>query len=170
MSYARRMASLRVWPIVLGLVGGCTTQSTYYPPGGGDDTGWSPPSSSGGGGYYGCRQASDCQSFGQQYVCARDGECIDSTDARLVRIGWTLKTATPDATTCAAQPTLALTFTDTSTGEWTGFAPVPCSEGKFTIDIFPKRFDQVMLSPAWGIDGPSTEFTADGTAMLDLPY
>ncbi len=167
------MRGTPVWPLVLTLVGGCFTQSTSEPPpyeppngwsGGGNDGGGG---GGGGGGYYGCRQDTDCSTC---FVCARDGECIAAADAHAIRISWTMKSAEPDATTCTAQPTLALTFTESASGDWTGFAPVPCSEGKFSIDKFPKRFDQVMLSPAWGVDGPTTEFGSDGTATLDLPY
>ncbi|MFT3700464.1 MAG: hypothetical protein QM831_45390 [Kofleriaceae bacterium] len=173
------MALPRVWPIVLGLVGACITQSSSDPPyyGGGDDGGggWSGGSDSGypsgGTTYYGCQSDTTCSSeYGSGYVCARDGECALATDVRSIRVSWTLQSAPADSTSCAAQPTLALTFTEAATGDWTGFAPVPCSEGSFFVDKFPKRFGTVMLSPEWGVNGPNTTFNSDGTATLDLPY
>jgi hypothetical protein len=181
MSYRRPMSALRVWPLVLGLMGGCLTQVSqppnsgddYYPPngGGGDDGGWgSGEGGTGGSSGYGCHADTDC---GGTYVCARDGECLTKDSVRVIHVVWTLDQQAASATSCATAPTpLELSFADQFGGSTFGFAPVPCVEGKFTIDKMPTIYTDVALGPEYGAGtgGATGKFDATGTATLDLPY
>ena len=180
MSYRRPMSALRVWPLVLGLMGGCLTQVSQ-PPNGGDD--YYPPYDGGGGGWgsgtggtggtggYGCHADTDCG--GANYVCARDGECLTKDNVRVIHVVWTLDQQAASQTSCAAAPTpLELSFADQFGGSTFGFAPVPCVEGKFTIDKMPTIYTNVALGPEYnyGAGGATGTFDATGTATLDLPY
>jgi len=173
MSYLSRMTSLRVLPIVLGLLGGCVTggDDTSY---GGDESGWG----DGAGGYGGgtgawCEQDTDCAGSGQ--VCARDGECLAAADVRVIHVSWTVSGQPASATTCTAAPDLMLTFSIEDYGNSNeydfGFAPVPCAEGKFTIDKMPTSYEYVDLvrnmDESGGSDG---SFDGSGDVSLDLPY
>jgi hypothetical protein len=108
----------------------------------------------------------DSQCSGQ--VCARDGECIDSSDVRGVKVLWTLNGAAADATTCASTPDFYLEFYDTTYGYDFGYAPVPCMQGQFFIDKIPTRYTAV------GLSSDSTTFTqtqsidASNQASFDL--
>ena len=75
------------------------------------------------------------------------------------------------AQTCASAPHLDLTFIDPN-GDQFGFSPVPCAEGKFTIDKMPSFYQTVELSRTgdYGESGASGYFDTDGTVALDLGY
>lgn len=173
MSYRRPMSALRVWPLVLGLLGGCLTTVTQPP--GGDDYG----GGYGGGGWgsgeggtggttgYGCHADADC---GSSYVCARDGECLTKDSVRIIHVVWTLDHEPASQASCASAPApLELSFSDQFGGSTFGFAPVPCVEGKFTIDKMPDLYTDVAFGPQYGTAVTGT-FDATGTATLDLPY
>jgi hypothetical protein len=179
MSYRRPMSALRVWPLVLGLLGGCLTTVTQpsgggddYPPyqGGGDDGGWgSGEGGSGGSSGFGCHADADC---GGTFVCARDGECLTAANVHVIHVVWTLDQQPASQASCATIPApLELSFTDQD-GATFGFAPVPCVEGKFTIDKMPTSYTSTSLYPEYNYDagGANGYFDATGTATLDLPY
>jgi hypothetical protein len=160
---------------LLGLplvVAGCLIESpssddtTYYPPP--DNSGWgSGYGGSGGTTSYGCDSDSEC---GSNYVCARDGECLSSTSVRIIHVNWTMNGQPASTTTCSHSPDLAVTFGDAS-GDVFGFAPVPCSAGRYTIDKFPTRFTRVELARDGEYSGGvSASFDAMGNATLDLHY
>ncbi len=125
-----------------------------------DDGGWM---GSGGDPISGCRQDTEC---GAQ-VCARDGECYPATSIRLVTTTWTVRGEPANATSCAAHPDLSIRFA-TSNGASFGFAPVPCRNGKFTIDKLPLSFTRVELAIDGGGLGTSASITSTGDTTIDL--
>jgi hypothetical protein len=154
----------------LGLIAGCAQQQSdpppdypppYYPPGGGGGGGGPPPT-------YGCSADSQC---GTGEACARDGECLPSNELRAVHVTWTVQGAQADQTSCSNSESLELDFTGGNEGPW-GYAPVPCMEGKFSIDKLPTWYTYVQL----GRDGDITSGSGGkidpdlGTVVLDLPY
>jgi len=167
MSYFRTMASPRVWPLVLGLLGGCITQSSGGGGGYGGYDGWGSGVGGGGGNSgYGCHLDSEC---GTGSVCARDGECLLASQVRIVHVNWTLHQQPAATATCAAAADLDITFYD---GQTTfGFSPVPCVEGKFTVDKLPTSYTSVGLERAGdGSGGATATFDTTGVATIDLPY
>ena len=172
------MSALRLWPLVLGVLGGCLTQVSQPPGGGGDyyppgyDGGTWGSGQGGGGGTsgYGCHADTDCPT---SYVCARDGECLTKDNVHVIHVVWTLDHQAASQTSCAPAPSpLELSFSDQFGGSTFGFAPVPCVEGKFTIDKMPTIYTNVALGPEYnyGAGGATGTFDATGTATLDLPY
>jgi len=73
-------------------------------------------------------------------VCSRDGECLDSSELRSVKVTWTVAGAPPTAQSCANVGDFELTFIDPIEQDQFGYAPVPCMEGQFSIDKIPSRF------------------------------
>jgi hypothetical protein len=155
---------MKVWPLVLGLVGGCITQ-----PGGSTGYGGSSPdpgTSGSGSGVYGCHADSECGGL----VCARTGECLRPSEVRVVHVAWTVNAQVASAATCVNAPDLELTFGANTEGQF-GFAPVPCVEGKFTIDKMPRGYSSVQLEREYDYNGgTSGTFDSTGSALLDLPY
>ncbi len=116
-----------------------------------------------GGGAPTCSTDSDCS--GQ--VCARDEQCYPAAQIRSVVINWTVSGAPPTASSCAAIPNLVLELdtSDLSTGF--EFEPVPCIEGKFTLDKLPTIYTEVDL----GVEGDfsqSERIGSDNTVSFDL--
>ena len=173
MSYRRAMSALRLWPLVLGLVGGCFTESSGSGGGGygGGDDGWGTGTGGTGGPIsYGCSADADC---GTGNVCARDGECLASTDVQIIHVTWTISGQPASTSTCSSFPNLDITFTGNGKDgyEQFGFAPVPCMEGKFTVDKMPKRYTTVALEPdCLCKTADSSAFDATGSATLDLSF
>lgn len=156
--------------LALLLVGGC--MRTYsdpppdpgYPGGGGWGSGYG---GSGGTSGYGCHADTDCNGE----VCARDGQCLPAAEVKIVHVNWTLLGQPAGTDTCATSPHLELTFMDSSNGSQFGFAPLPCVEGKFTVDKLPTWYTSVELSKEGDYSGGVRgEFDATGNATLDLPY
>jgi hypothetical protein len=134
-----------------------------------DSTGWGSGwggESGSGGPDYGCE--TDAQCPGQ--VCARTRECLNASQVRAVHTLWTIDSAAASTTSCSTAPKLAITFSSSSGEQW-GYAPVPCTAGKFTIDKFPIRFGNVQLSRETEYSGGAYgTFDTSGNATLDLPY
>ena len=158
MSYAGPMTLLRVLPLVLTLgwsLGGCITPTS-------SDPGWTGP---GGNPVSGCHQDSEC---GGQ-VCARDGTCEAAADLRAIHVTWTLHGQPANTTSCAHSPNLQIQFTSPANDQL-GFAPVPCREGKFSIDKLPTWYNVVGL----GLDASGGYSAAidrlTGNAAIDLLY
>jgi hypothetical protein len=148
------------------LLAGCIQQTYSDPPpssGGGWGTG---PGGTGGNSSFGCHADSECGTD----VCARDGECLNPNDVRTVHVMWTMTGQPAGTATCMSSPDLDLTFF--TSNEQFGFSPVPCVEGKFTVDKLPSWFQSVELSRTgdYGSSGASGVFASDGTATLDLSY
>jgi len=165
MSYFRAMGAPPVWPLVLALLGGCITQSDsggYYGGGGNWGTG---TGGSGGSSGFGCHQDSECPNE----VCARDGECLPASEVRIVHVNWTLNDQPASTATCTNAPYLDITFSNGN--DSFGFSPVPCVEGRFTVDKLPLRYTNVGLERAGDYNGgAATSFDTTGTASLDLSY
>jgi hypothetical protein len=160
---------IRVWPLVLGLVGGCITPSGGpTTDNGGGYTGWgSGYGGSGGSTSYGCHVDTDC---GGALVCARTGECLGARQVRVVHVSWTVNARLASAATCINAPDLEITFGAYTDGQF-GFAPVPCVEGTFTVDKLPTTYATVNLERAYEYGGGvAGSFDSTGSALLDLPY
>ena len=155
MSYAScmRLAALLV------LATGCLQPSdpSPYPPDPGVPF---PPDTSG------CHADGDC---GAGQVCARDFTCESPADVATIHVNWTLKGDPASAQRCAATPSFDLRFD--SSGDYFGFSPVPCDQGRFTIDKLPRWYTQVEISLGEGLRGTagSIDFVT-GIAGVDLPY
>ena len=156
----------RLWPLVLALLGGCFTQS-------GDDGGYQPGWGQGVGGEggpasFGCEQDSDC---GSSNVCARDGECLPQSEVRTIHVTWTLSGVAASTASCTNAASLDITFYDNRQQDAFGFAPVPCDEGKFTVDKLPTSYGSVGLERDGDYNGGAMgTFDGSGDASLDLPY
>lgn len=171
MSYRRPMGALRLWPLVLALVGGCFTEQSGPPYGGGGGDGWGTGTGGTGGPIsYGCSSDAEC---GTGNVCARDGECLASSQVQIIHVSWTINGQPASTTSCASNPNLDITFFGNSAdgSDQFGFAPVPCMEGKFTVDKMPKRYTQVSLEPNCLCKTAASDvFDSTGSAMLDLSF
>ncbi len=115
-----------------------------------------------------CTQDSDC---GTGNVCARDGGCYLPSQVRSAAVLWTLQHQPASTTTCASSPDLQLDFIDESGRPGCGFAPVPCVEGRFSIDKLPTFYVGAQLgttSSPGAVQGSLDP--ASGQLTLDLPY
>lgn len=151
-----RLATAAV--LLLGSMGwGCMDSQ---PP---DQGGWTLPPDPGPTGEY-CETDSQC---GTQ-VCARDGSCQDPSNLYTVHVTWTISGQPASATSCTNAGDLQIEFDGYETF---GFAPVPCAEGKFSVDKLPLQYTRVDLSRENGNDaGASGDIPMTGTVALDLPY
>jgi hypothetical protein len=138
--------------LVLILLAGCSSSSTSWG-----------PSSSGGGDTQFCDTGSSCPS-GE--TCTRAEECAAPSQIRDVHVSWTIGGMPASATTCAAMPDLTIYFSGGSHD--LGFAPVPCVEGKFSIDTLPTWYDFVQLGQRGEFAQSSLDDTGEATLDLDL--
>src|SRR4051794_32585580 len=150
---------------LLPLLCSACIQQTFPDPGpdtGGDPNGgWGTgPGGTGGNTSFGCGGDAEC---GTGNVCARDGECLPSSEVRTVHVAWTVSGTAASADTCLGAPHLDLTFSDAQQEQF-GFSPVPCAEGKFTVDKLPSWYTTVGLARTGDYGGgTSASFDADGT-------
>jgi hypothetical protein len=149
--------------VLLGLLVGCMPPSDPGPQP--DPPGWSDPNGPITGG---CVKDTDC--VGTDVVCSRDGSCASASTVRTVHVAWTLKGAAANAATCAAAPNLTLHFVAGTDGEWVGYAPVPCSEGKFTVDKLQSWYTRATLKKENDTTKQSGTFDETGNVTIDLPY
>jgi hypothetical protein len=163
--------TVTLWTLVLtaSALGACENDYTSPPTYGGGDPGWGSGSGGGGGnGDFACEADSDCTDSSQ--VCARDGECLDPSQVVEVHVTWTISGQPASAAMCANVPgDLALTFYSDEYGDF-GFAPVPCAEGKFTIDKLPSWYTSAGLSLESDYSTGDEQPIVDGAAALDLPF
>jgi hypothetical protein len=113
-----------------------------------------------------CSGSSGCAA---DQVCTRDSQCLPADQVRAVHVTWTVSGAPANATSCAAAPDLLLDLRSRS-GPNLGFEPVPCAEGKFTVDRLPTDYDQVELGRASDRSRQHAAIDGAGNAMLNLPY
>jgi hypothetical protein len=144
--------------LAIVLAAGCIRQPDPLPP----DPGWTGPQ---GDPLFGCASDADCGSE----VCARDDQCYPATSIRVAHALWTIRGEPAGVASCAGQPDLYIQFLGSNGGEF-GFAPVPCTTGKFTVDKLPTIYTQVEL----GADDTDVGTTAvidevTGEATIDLP-
>jgi hypothetical protein len=153
--------------LALVVLAGCIQETYSDPPtsGGGWGTG---PGGTGGHTSFGCHVDSDCGAD----VCARNGSCVTPDSVKTVHVSWTMNGQPASEQTCAFAPHLDISFYASSTGDEFGFSPVPCAEGKFTVDKLPVWYVTVQLSRTGdqGTGGATTDFAADNTASVDLVY
>jgi hypothetical protein len=99
-------------------------------------------------------------------VCARTETCWPASQIRGVHVIWTVKGMPAGPTTCMSIPDLELDFRSGEDQRPLGYSPVPCVEGKFSIDKLPVTYTMVRLgaAPSWQM----TTIGADGNAALDL--
>jgi hypothetical protein len=154
--------------IAFALLAGCVQQS-YPDPGPTQDPGWGTgPGGTGGDTSYACHSDADC---GGGDACARDGECLSPSVVRTIHVTWTVYGKAASDQSCTRVPSLDLTFINPN-GDQFGFSPVPCIEGKFTVDKMPSNYQTVNIAQT----GNYTQFVAsgyfdtDGVAVLDLRY
>jgi hypothetical protein len=110
-----------------------------------------------------CTKDSDC---GGGDVCARTDECLAPSQVREVKVTWMIRSMPATPQTCSASPDLFINFYS-SQRPITGFAPVPCMAGQFSIDKLPRDYDQVEV----GVENQwsqQTIITSAGTATLNL--
>lgn len=106
---------------------------------------------------------------GADQVCTRDNQCLPPDQVRAVHVTWTVSGAPASATSCAPAPDLRLDLRSRG-GPSLGFEPVPCVEGKFTVDRLPTYYDTVELGRASDRSLQRAAIDAAGNAMLNLPY
>jgi hypothetical protein len=131
MRYARRMKR----GLLLVVLVGCTWSS------GGDGDPVDHPIDVGRGDH-GCRVDRDCSGGG---VCTRTGSCQPASQVFAVHVNWTVKGAPASEETCAPSPDLQINFGVDEANALFGFSPVPCVEGKFTVDKLPTNYTTVRL-------------------------
>lgn len=112
---------------------------------------------------FGCHQDSDCA----PNVCARNHSCLPADEVRPVTVSWTIGGIAADGTSCSANPDLSLRFYQ-GTGDWFGYSPVPCAEGRFFIDKLPTYFDSVELEVLHTGNWSSNPIDATGAVSFDL--
>src|SRR5262249_52660117 len=110
-----------------------------------------------------CQQDSDCA----PNVCARNHVCLPAGEVRPVTVSWTIAGKTADNTSCAASPDLSLRFYQDS-GDWFGYSPVPCAEGRFFIDKLPTYFISAELEIQHSGNWSSSPIDANGAASFNL--
>jgi hypothetical protein len=99
--------------------------------------------------------------------------CVDDAsppasegESRIVHVSWTNSHQPADAATCYAHPDLTVRFRVTPVGgETVAYAPVPCAEGLFTVEI-PLRFTIAEVATIESSAGVPID--ADGHATVDL--
>lgn len=112
-----------------------------------------------------CRTDGDC---GASLLCARDLTCESASDLIVAHVNWTVSGKVANPTSCVHAPDLDITFATTNDYHF-GFSPVPCDQGRFTVDKLPRWYTRVGLGPLGDRD-TNAVFDATGNAMLDLPY
>jgi hypothetical protein len=145
--------------MLLASCAGCTQQSTSIGP-------FDPGGSIGGAG---CRVDADC---GSGEVCARVGGCWVADQVRYVFVTWTVNGGPASAAACDQHESLELDFQGSATDAQPhlGFAPVPCAEGKFTVDKMPTVFTYVELGEPRALRQSATIDDASGEAAIDLVF
>jgi hypothetical protein len=88
-----------------------------------------------------------------------------------VHVTWTLQSQPASSASCTSSPDLAIFFFAPGNGANWGYEPVPCAEGKFTVDKLPTWFTQVQLGDENTNDSYSATIDrGTGAAAIDLPY
>lgn len=149
--------------LLVVLFAGCVVQGTHRS----DDPGWIFP---GDPGQDHCQSEGDCTGGD---VCARDGGCWAPSEVRPAHATWTLSGMPASPTTCAATLDLQIGFyAPSSSVAELGYAPVPCVQGKFSVDKLPVAYTRVRLGRASSDHGwESAAFdSTTGEATLDLPF
>jgi hypothetical protein len=156
MRYARRMKR----GLLLVVLVGCTWSSN------GDDEGRirDPRAPLGPSRGPGCETDRDCSGSD---LCTRTGSCQPASQVFAVHVNWTVKGAPASEEACASSPDLQINFGVNEENAVFGFSPVPCVEGKFTVDKLPTRLTTVRLRHGSTWETAAID-AATGDAVFDL--
>lgn len=102
------------------------------------------------------------------FECTRTGDCLPPSQIRAIHLQWTIQGQPASEDTCAPAPLFYVNFFSSFTGEQVGFAPVPCKEGKFTIDKFNTDYDNSEIGINDGGTLAQLPIDANGTSLFDL--
>jgi len=154
--------------VLVVLLAGCTSRPNSLPDPDPDPGPVSGPFGRGGAGVH-CDYDQNCS---PGLVCSRSHACTPTDQIRTVRAEWTLRGLPASAQTCAAAPSLTISFWGPGgLGGSLAYSPVPCVEGVFTIDKLTTSFVEVELGKASGDTRVSANVDPmTGEAKLDLPY
>jgi|KBSSwiStaDraftv2_1062776.scaffolds.fasta_scaffold200325_3 hypothetical protein len=111
-----------------------------------------------------CRSDSACA---PGELCARTGTCLPVSEIRAVHVIWTVRGAAADVAACSPAPDFEIDFRSSDSASRLGYAPVPCEQGKFTVDKLPTKFTTVRLSHKGTTDTAGID-AATGNAVFDL--
>jgi hypothetical protein len=115
-----------------------------------------------------CMFDTDC---GAGNVCARDGGCYAASQVKSASVSWTLQGQPASQTTCASSTDLQLDFIDGAGRPGFGFAPVPCMEGRFSIDKLPSFYVGAQIGTTAAPGAVAGTFDSKTSQLtLDLPY
>jgi hypothetical protein len=103
-------------------------------------------------------------------VCARDGECLPASSVRFIHVNWTLHGQPAGGAICQSSPDLLIEFYSAGNTDQLGYAPVPCAEGKFTVDKLPTWYTRVELGRDSDVGTSAPIDASTGNATIDLPY
>jgi hypothetical protein len=150
--------------LVAGLAG-CLDLNPFPPGDPGDIVN---PGDPGGFPSVGCHSDADCTGGN---VCARVGGCAAPASIRAVHISWTVNGKPASTAACDTRQSLEIDFlTDDGSNAHVGYAPVPCAEGKFTIDKLPTYYGSVSLGERWTPSQSTMIDAVTGEAALDLTF
>lgn len=90
----------------------------------------------------GCQSDGDCS---RGDLCTRTGSCQPASKVFAVHVNWTVKGLPASEAACAPSPDLQVNFGVNAENAVFGFAPVPCVQGKFTVDKLPTYYTTVRL-------------------------
>jgi hypothetical protein len=103
-------------------------------------------------------------------ACSRLGQCYPPEQLRYVSVNWTMNGMPASADTCASLPTFTLALSDAGAAPL-AWAPVPCAEGKFTVDKMPIWYDTAAIEDLMSGSQVSAVFDrTTGEAMIDVPF
>ncbi|HEX7842805.1 MAG TPA: hypothetical protein VF469_35270 [Kofleriaceae bacterium] len=115
-----------------------------------------------------CRSDSGCR---PGEVCARTGQCMSADLVHFAHVMWTVSGMAASPATCAAAPDLRIHLNNADFIGGLAYAPLPCEEGKFSIDKLPLDYVHVWLGRESGDRlEEGTIDTRTGEVTLDLPY
>jgi hypothetical protein len=115
-------------------------------------------------GHNGCQADREC-STGE--LCARTGSCLPASQIHAVHVNWTVRGMAASEAACSPSPDLEIDFRASDSDARFGYAPVPCVEGRFTVDKLPTKYTVVRLrhGSTWEM-APIDAVTGD--AVFDL--
>jgi hypothetical protein len=117
-----------------------------------------------------CRSDASCDDGD---VCARNGACYPSDEVRAISVTWTLDGMAADSVTCANTEDLSVQLSSPDGGPFGNleFAPVPCRQGKFSVDKLPTTFRSVVIRGRVAPGGQAGQIDAvTGEATIDLRF
>jgi hypothetical protein len=112
----------------------------------------------------GCQSDTDCS---RGDLCTRTGTCQPASQVFAVHVNWTVKGLPASQAACAPSPDLQINFGVNAENAVFGFAPVPCVQGKFTVDKLPTYYTTVRLRHGSTWETASIDATT-GDAVFDL--